>query len=407
MQKQIKKLGISFLMIASASTFLNFPVNKCEAATSLLTGRVSITFDDGNDGIYNLGYPALNQYGIKATIYPIVGGIENNEDWLMTWGQLQTLQSNGWEVGSHSMTHPNLATLTDAELDYELGQSKQLLASHGFTAKSIAFPYGDYNYKVLDYTSRYYESSRMAWGNINNFPDRYLIKVRDVTKNTSPTTVRSWINSAVANKQWLVLMFHDVVAGTPGDYQYNAQKLAQIAKYLKDKKVPTPTITEALNFSLGSNLILNNKLEEDDGTGWAKNWTRNDASLITRIDSAVSRIFSTGKQVQIAGAASEKNLNPARITLPSNTATYNLSMFADVPNATGGMGIWLDEYNAAGSWISGKWVGGIYETGISMPSYKYKPSSINVKSIIINFYSESSSNGLIYRGDNFYFGLAQ
>jgi peptidoglycan/xylan/chitin deacetylase (PgdA/CDA1 family) len=372
----------------------------------MLTGRVSLTFDDANDGIYTYGLPALKQYNIKATIYPIVGGVENNEEWLMDWTQLTDLKNAGWEVGSHSMTHPSMSTLTDDQIEYELSQSKLVLANHGFAAKSFAFPYGDYNYNVLDRVTRHYESSRMAWGNINNFPDRYLIKVREITKNTSVATVQTWINSAVTNKQWLVLMFHDIVSGTPSDYQYKASNLALIAKYLRSKNIPTPTITEGLNFNLGTNLIKNGNLEEDDGTGWAKGWTRDDTTAITRINAPVTRIYSSGKVVQLLGAASSKTLNPTKITLPSSTATYNLSMLADVPDATGGTGVWIDEYNSAGDWISGKWAGGIYEPTVSMPSYKYKPSSYRVKAIDINFYTEPQASGFLCRADNFYFGLA-
>ena len=50
--------------------------------------------------------------------------------------------------------HPHLTTLTDAQLDYELGESQRILAQHGINAKTLVFPYDDFDARVLDYTTR-------------------------------------------------------------------------------------------------------------------------------------------------------------------------------------------------------------------------------------------------------------
>jgi peptidoglycan/xylan/chitin deacetylase (PgdA/CDA1 family) len=46
---------------------------------------------------------------------------------MMTWDQVRELQQRGHFVGSHTVTHPNLAQVTADEVRYELGESKRRL----------------------------------------------------------------------------------------------------------------------------------------------------------------------------------------------------------------------------------------------------------------------------------------
>ena len=45
-----------------------------------------------------------------------------------------------WEIGSHTVNHINLTTLSDEAMDYELGQSKADLVNHGLNIKSFDHP---------------------------------------------------------------------------------------------------------------------------------------------------------------------------------------------------------------------------------------------------------------------------
>ncbi len=49
----------------------------------------------------------------------------------MNWQEITQLQNDGMDIESHSMNHKNLTTLSIADLDYEIGQSKQCLLNHG------------------------------------------------------------------------------------------------------------------------------------------------------------------------------------------------------------------------------------------------------------------------------------
>ena len=61
-------------------------------------------------------------------------------EWMMTWEQLRGLTESGHIVGSHTMTHPNLAFVTVDEVRWELLESKQRLESR-LGKKVVHFSY--------------------------------------------------------------------------------------------------------------------------------------------------------------------------------------------------------------------------------------------------------------------------
>jgi peptidoglycan/xylan/chitin deacetylase (PgdA/CDA1 family) len=65
----------------------------------------------------------------------------------MTWAHIQEMAKAGMEFGSHSVTHPILATIHDPQkLSFELEQSKSDLEAHlGQPILSIAYPVGNFN----------------------------------------------------------------------------------------------------------------------------------------------------------------------------------------------------------------------------------------------------------------------
>jgi peptidoglycan/xylan/chitin deacetylase (PgdA/CDA1 family) len=62
-------------------------------------------------------------------------------EWMMTWEQLRGLAQKGHIVGSHTMTHPNLAYLSVDDARWELVESKRRLESHiGQTVTHFSYP---------------------------------------------------------------------------------------------------------------------------------------------------------------------------------------------------------------------------------------------------------------------------
>jgi peptidoglycan/xylan/chitin deacetylase (PgdA/CDA1 family) len=115
---------------------------------------VCITFDDGFEDNYNNAIPILKKYGINnATFFIVVDSLINNFDtawWLennknsklMNVEQIKNLRNNGYEVGSHALSHQNFKNVNDNELEKELIISKKILdAKCNLNCKSIAIPF--------------------------------------------------------------------------------------------------------------------------------------------------------------------------------------------------------------------------------------------------------------------------
>ena len=67
----------------------------------------------------------------------------------MTAADLKKLQLDGFEIASHTYSHPDLTKLADAKVVKEVDASRQALLALGLTVDSFIYPYGAYNAAVI------------------------------------------------------------------------------------------------------------------------------------------------------------------------------------------------------------------------------------------------------------------
>lgn len=122
--------------------------------------QFSVTFDDGYLSVYDHAIPALRERGITATIYVVTGSIGGINEWdrnagdqqeaMMSRAQVRELADAGFEIGSHTATHPRLTELTDDELVREIVDSKKALEDViGKQVTTFSYPYGNYDARVV------------------------------------------------------------------------------------------------------------------------------------------------------------------------------------------------------------------------------------------------------------------
>jgi peptidoglycan/xylan/chitin deacetylase (PgdA/CDA1 family) len=144
----------------------------------------------------------------------------------ITWDELRSLANRGYEFASHTVTHPRLAVLDDANLIYELEKSRQEIFDHlGYKHTfSVECPYGTENERAVQAALLRYQLAR------NYMPDpevddldrassrdpstsrkEYVRWQRGALTETPMELMNSWVDKTAAQGNiWLVLVFHGV-----------------------------------------------------------------------------------------------------------------------------------------------------------------------------------------------------
>src|SRR5690349_18157544 len=128
------------------------------AAGHKLPARTAVlTFDDGFADFAEWAVPIMQRYGLPAAMYIVAGSVTEAGvpvNWitgtdasdappLLTTEQICELHRQGWEIGSHSMAHRDLPTLTESECLADLKESKELLSDLlGDHVDTLAYPFG-------------------------------------------------------------------------------------------------------------------------------------------------------------------------------------------------------------------------------------------------------------------------
>src|SRR5438270_11346144 len=121
-------------------------------------GLAALTFDDGMRNNHEVALPILREYAIKATVYVTIGFIDDTSPWIgpggdgamMTRDQLRELLAAGWELGAHTMTHPDLSTLDYDACLQEIRDSRIALEEiGGEPVETFAYPFGRYGPEAI------------------------------------------------------------------------------------------------------------------------------------------------------------------------------------------------------------------------------------------------------------------
>jgi len=120
-------------------------------------GTAVVTFDDGWRNWLTGALPVLRRLGVRATFYVCPGlfglphpELAGPEAALLDEDGARELAAAGMELGSHSLTHPDLRKLDDEPLAFELEESKAVIERiTGRSCRTFAYPYGLYDERVV------------------------------------------------------------------------------------------------------------------------------------------------------------------------------------------------------------------------------------------------------------------
>lgn len=178
----LQKRGFEFISLTDYVNSLHLPYR-------LRAKQMAITFDDGWRDNHEFALPILLSLGLKATFYIVTGEMQGvDAAKRMSASDLQELANAGMEIGGHSVTHPNLATLSLERLQSELGDSKRKLQDDlGTEVRHFAYPGGRFNQLVVEQCERAGYCSAacsIGWGR-NNLENRYSMYRETLDSSTT------------------------------------------------------------------------------------------------------------------------------------------------------------------------------------------------------------------------------
>jgi peptidoglycan/xylan/chitin deacetylase (PgdA/CDA1 family) len=199
----------------------------------------------------------------------------------ITWPEIKAFAASGHEFGSHTVSHPRLAVLDEANILYEMEKCKeeiqdQLGVEHTFSAEC---PFGTENERVMEYAYKIHPALR------NRMPEPFLVELnrgnshtpgeytkeyiqwqRGPLQKTTVPLMKSWVDTLLVHDNvWLVLTFHGV-DGVGWEAKPH-QELKEFFTYIKqhEEKVWVATFGEATKYMRERMSASANAKTEGDG----------------------------------------------------------------------------------------------------------------------------------------------
>ena len=210
---------------------------------------VTLSYDDGYRNWYDKALPLHSKYNMPGTFNIIGDKLFLDEEVYMIPSQVWVAHDLGLEIASHTQSHPFLTEKSVDEIHYEFAESIDTIESilgEGVVS-TVAIPYSDYNEEIREIAMQYFDGIR-GFGRVTNSPnnyDPYWLKSYAITNTTEFSDVKKWIDKAVAEKSWVIIMLHGITEYRLEEYETTPEILEQIMKYInglgKDSILPVNT----------------------------------------------------------------------------------------------------------------------------------------------------------------------
>lgn len=146
-----------------------------QGARGLPSKPVILTFDDGYADFYTTALPILLSHDFRAEEYVVSGFV--GQAGYMTAAQVKEADRSGIEIGSHTVSHANLATASTGASWAQITQSKAFLEQLiGHPVVSFCYPSGKFSSAVASQvaTAGYHNATTTRFGYSHTMGDRYV-----------------------------------------------------------------------------------------------------------------------------------------------------------------------------------------------------------------------------------------
>lgn len=172
------------------------------------SAAITYTFDDGCSNQYAIAIPMFNEFDFDLTMYPVI-------NWGLNWTALKIAAAEGHEIGSHTMSHPNLGGLSIERQTTELVNSQNTINSNipGQLCLTLAYPYCVPGDQAL--TEQYYIAARHCQGYIEKSTPSNFYQISSLicgsagSVKTEANFITKFESTATSNG-WCVFLLHGI-----------------------------------------------------------------------------------------------------------------------------------------------------------------------------------------------------
>lgn len=179
----------------------------------------AVTFDDAYANFRDVAWPIVSSLGLPVTLYVPTAFVDGRSEppirgaglRACRWDDLKELARSGVDMGSHSVTHPNLTRISKESVDRELRESRETLEDKlGRAVTSFCYPRAKWSPAVATQVAAHYRTGVVAGGRrvrpgthparIPRFPIR-----RDLGSFSALIESRVWLAESSADwvRRWL------------------------------------------------------------------------------------------------------------------------------------------------------------------------------------------------------------
>ena len=154
---------------------------------------VVVTFDDGSEDTFVHAFPVLKKHRIPATIFMIAANVNSIRS--LTAQQIREMVPHGVTVGSHTVNHAYLPTLSLEEARKELFDSKRILEGLGVSVDFLSYPAGGFTPEIQGLArAAGYRAACTTNRGVRRFPiDRWAL--RRITMHATNSFLGMWVKA--------------------------------------------------------------------------------------------------------------------------------------------------------------------------------------------------------------------
>ncbi|HET9657255.1 MAG TPA: polysaccharide deacetylase family protein [Kineosporiaceae bacterium] len=215
-----------WVVATTLASLVAFSFAASPPASAAATTVVTLTYDDGVADVYQAGQLMADR-GMAGTFF-INSGAVGSANYL-TRAQVESLHTQGHEIGGHTAGHVNLTAVSADEARRQICNDRSALLGWGYPVTSFAYPYSAVNAAVETYVQGCGYNSGRQIGDIRSpqgcsgcdyaegIPpaDPYYTRAPDSVQSTwSPADIEGLVTQAQNNGGgWVQVTFHHICDG--------------------------------------------------------------------------------------------------------------------------------------------------------------------------------------------------